>query len=335
MCQSSRMTIALANLELTPLKWPTIKKMAKKGAPSAMYLMGIAYMLGGLVDIDSKKAYFWLGKAASKGHADAAFRSGFLLHHDHVKDDENTPTQWYIKAAGLGSPAAMCALGNEWTYNKITQQRWWHRWIGGTDNSDAARAAVARYETAQAENYNYANYFLGIHYLRGWGVVKNKNRAIEYFEEGISEKDKDCALALALAQPYNSTEYWHRLEQAADWGNAQAQFKLAVAFLTKRTASADGQAIMWLRKASIQRYPKAMLLLSQTLALGKNTAVDIPNAYRWARRCRAVQGCSSVWVDKLFTQLTNEEQQLAANENDIDDKEFHAMSQKLFGTAGF
>ena len=329
------MTIALANLELTPQKWPTIQKMAKRGAPDAMYLMGVAYMLGGLVDIDSKRAYFWLGKAAAKGHADAAFRSGFLLQHDHVKDNEQKPSSWYLKAAELGSPAAMCALGNEWTYTKVKEQRWWHRWFGGADNSDAAKSAIAQYENAKTKNYNYANYFLGIHCLRGWGVAKNKTRAIEYFEEGIPEKDKDCALALALAQPYNSTAYWHRLEQAADWGNPQAQFKLALAFLSKRTPSADEQAIMWLRKASIQRYPKAMLLLSQTLALGKTMPADIPNAYRWARRCAAVQGCSSAWVDKLFARLTLEEQQLAANENDTDDQEFHALSQKLFGTAGF
>lgn len=329
------MTIALANLELTPQKWPTIQKMAKKGTPSAMYLMGVAYMLGGLVDIDSKRAYFWLNKAASLGHADAAFRSGFLLQHDHVKDDGRTPTDWYAKAAELGSPAAMCALGNEWTYGKVNQQRWWHRWIGGQDSSQAAKDAVAQYEQAKAKEYNYANYFLGIHHLRGWGVNKNKALALEYFEEGISEKDKDCALALALAQPYNSPAYWHRLEQAADWGNAQAQFKLAVAFLTKRTPSADEQAIMWLRKASIQRYPKAMLLLSQTMALGKTLPADIPNAYRWARRCAAVQGCSPAWVDKLFARLTEEEQKVASGENDVDDKEFHELSQKLFGTAGF
>lgn len=329
------MTIALANLELTPQKWPIIQKMAKKGTPSAMYLMGIAYMLGGLVDIDSKKAYFWLGKAAHQGHADAAFRNGFLLQHDHVRDETTTASAWYARAAQLGSPAAMCALGNEWTYAKVRQQRWWHRWVGGSDNSQAAQEAVAQYELAKTKEYNFANYFLGVHHLRGWGVPKNKSRAMEYFEEGIAEKDKDCALALALAHPYNSIAYWHRLEQAADWGNAQAQFKLAVAFLTKRTPSADEQAIMWLRKASIQRYPKAMLLLSQTLALGKTTPPNIPSAYRWARRCAAVQGCSQSWVDKLFAKLTEEEQKIAAGENDQDDKEFHALSQKLFGTAGF
>lgn len=329
------MTIALANLELTPQKWPTIQKMAKKGTPSAMYLMGVAYMLGGLVDIDSKRAYFWFGKAAEKGHADAAFRNGFLLQNAHVKDDDSSPTRWYHRAAELGSPAAMCALGNQWTYEKISQQRWWHRWVGGADNSVQAKDAVHQYQQANTKNYNSAHYFLGIHYLRGWGVPKNKSLAMACFEEGIAEKDKDCALALALAQPYNSTQYWHRLEQAADWGNAQAQFKLALAFLTKRTPNADEQAVMWLRKASIQRYPKAMLLLSQTFASGKTTAADIPNAYRWARRCAAVKGCSQKWVDTLFAKLTEEEQKLATNENDADDKEFHALSQKLFGTAGF
>lgn len=328
------MTIALANLELTPQKWPTIQKMAKKGAPSAMYLMGIAYMLGGLVEIDSKRAYFWLGKAAAKGHADAAFRSGFLLQHSHATDTDRTPHDWYLNAAELGSPAAMCALGNEWTYAKVNQQKWWHRWLGGVDTSDAAKTAVLYYENAKKKEYNYANYFLGIHCLKGWGVPKDKALAIEYFEEGISEKDKDCALALALAQPYNSTAYWHRLEQAADWGNPQAQFKLAVAFLTRRTQSADEQAIMWLRKASIQRYPNAMLLLSKTLAAGKRIDVDIPNAYRWARRCAAVQGCSQAWIDTLFSQLTQDEQKMAANENDVDDHEFHTLSQKLFGAAG-
>lgn len=328
------MTIASANLELTPQKWPTIQKMAKKGTPNAMYLMGIAYMLGGLVDIDSKKAYFWLGKAAAKGHADAAFRSGFLLQHNHVQDEESSPRSWYEKAAANGSPAAMCALGNQWTYVKIQQQRWWHRWVGGQDHSPEACDAVAQYEKARSLNYNYAYYFLGIHALRGWGLPKDKTQAMAYFEEGLAEKDKDCALALALAHPYNSTPYWHRLEQAADWGNAQAQYKLAVAFLAKRTKEASEQAIMWLRKASIQRYPKAMLLLSKTLASDKLGTPDIPTAYRWARRCVVVQGCKQQWVDALFAQLTPEEQALAASENDEDDREFHALSQKLFGTAG-
>ena len=102
----------------------------------------------------------------------------------------------------------------------------------------------------------------------------------------------------------------------------------------QRIKEAGEQAVMWLRKACIQRYPQAMLLLSRTLASNRFGPPDIPNAYRWARRCIAVKGCKQEWVDRLFAQLTPEEQTLATNENDADDREFHALSQKLFGTAG-
>ena len=329
------MTIELANLELTPKKWVSIQKLARKSNTNAMYLTGVAYMLGGLVDIDSKKAYFWFKKAADKGHADAAFRNGFLLQHRSVVDETQTPFQWYEKAANMGSGAALCALGNTWTFDKLKQQRWWHRWIGGADNSDSAQNAVAHYKKALEKEYAAANYFLGVHHLKGWGIPKDKAKALSFFEEGLALKDKDSALAIALAQPYNSTSYWHYLEQAADWGHAQAQFKLALAFTARRTVSSDEQAMMWLRKASIQRYPKAMLLLSRTLASERSgRAPNYMSAYRWARRCASIGGCTQSWVDILFSKLNEAEKLYALNENDVDDKEFHELSQKLFGTAG-
>lgn len=330
------MSIALANLELTPKKWPIIQRLAKRNAPEAMYLMGVAYLLGGLVDIDPKRAYFWFCKAAAVNHPDAAFRAGFLLQHRKVEDLTTTAQAWYTRAAELNSAAGLCAMGNAWTYEKIRKQSWWERYLIRSDRSLEAVNIYALYQKAAAcqSSYAPAHYFLGVHALKGWGVQRSKRQAMAHFEEAVAEKDRDAALALALCHPYNSAAYWMRLEQAADWGNADAQYKLALALLARRTKESSEHAVNWLRKASIQRHPKAMLMLSQTLAFGRCLPVDIPNAWRWARRCHSLGGCSQQWVQKLFKRLPPGEQAELAKESVEDDHDFHALSMNLFGTPG-
>jgi TPR repeat protein len=330
------MSLSTANLELTPAKWPSIQRLAKRNVPDAMYLMGVAYLLGGLVDADSKRSYFWFCKAANLRHPDAAFRAGFLLQHGRVEDPTTTADMWFLKAEELQSPAGLCAMGNRWTYQKLNQQRWWHKYWSRSDSSPEAVAAYERYRKATqvSSEYPAAHYYLGVHTLKGWGTAKNKAQAMEYFEKAVEHRDRDAAFALALCHSYNSPEYWMRMEQAADLGNSEAQYKLALALLARRTTESATQAVNWLRKASIQRNPKAMLLLSQTFAYGRTLPVDLPNAWRWARRCQSLGGCSQNWVDKLFRKIPHDEQATLANESVEDDKDFHAMSMTLFGAPG-
>ena len=227
-------------------------------------------------------------------------------------------------------------MGNRWTYQKLHGQRWWHKYWTRSDLSPEAVAAYARYQRASEASpvYAAAYYYLGIHALKGWGTAKNKALAMAHFERAVEHRDRDAALALALCHSYNSPEYWMRMEQAADWGNSEAQYKLALALLARRTTESATQAVNWLRKASIQRNPKAILLLSQTFAVGRTLPVDLPNAWRWARRCWALGGCSQNWVDKLFKKIPLDEQAKLASESVEDDKDFHAMSMTLFGTPG-
>jgi len=328
------MTITNANLELTSKKWPSIQKMAKKGHPEAMYLMGVAYLVGGFVDIDPSKAYNWFERAALKDHADAAFRCGFIIVHYQEKiQTDKTALQWFEKASELGSPAGQCAVGNMWTTYKIKTQRWWNRWIYQYSCPDAKKA-YSLYCTAAQQEYTPAIYFKGLHQRYGWGTTKNKEYARETWKQACAHNDKDSAYAISQTYSYNDPQYWEYLEKSADWGHSQAQWKLALALQAKRDDRSKEQAITWLRRSAMQRNPNSMLLLSQTLFYGRGVAPNPIEAYQWARRCAMLSGCSSKWPQKILATLDKKQQEYESLRDEEDNKTFMSITNKLFGTHG-
>lgn len=315
--------------QLTPQNWPSIQKMAKKNLPYSQYLMGVAYLLGGLVDVDRDKAYHWFSRAALNKHDDAAFRCGYLISTGHVDKEGRDARYWYTLAAQNGSDAAMVALGNLWTFSKLSTESWVHRFISIQDQSEAAKEAFQHYEKACLKEYPAAFYFKAMHQLKGWGTPKSKSDAIVTLEGGLQLKDGDCAFLLAKIEGPKGDMYMNYCERAADWGHSQAQFTLAK-LLFKR--GADKPAVSWMRRSAMQRHPDALLAMSKMFYYGTGVTRDVSDAYIWARRAVDSGVKAKPWLAFLYRRL-DEDQKLyvASPKAQKGDTEFYNISRTLFG----
>lgn len=323
------MNFSSVTQQLTPQNWPSIQKMAKKNLPHSQYLMGVAYLLGGLVDVDRDKAFHWFSRAALNKHADAAFRCGYLISTGHTDKEGRDAKYWFTIAAENGSEAGLVALGNLWTFDKLATQSWIHRYLPSQDQSPEAVEALNNYVKACAKEYPAAFYFQGLHLLKGWGAPRSKEKAQAILEEGITLRDADCAFLMAKIVGPKNDMYMNYCERAADWGHAQAQYTLAN-ILFKRGATKP--AVSWMRRSAMQRHPESLIAMSKMFYYGTGVTRDLSDAYIWARRAVESGVRAKPWLAFLYRRL-DEDQKLyvASAKAQKGDSEFYNISRTLFG----
>lgn len=291
--------------------------------------MGVAYLLGGLVDVDREKSYHWFSRAALNAHDDAAFRCGYLISTGHIDKEGRDAHFWYNLAATNGSAAALVALGNLWTFDKLASQNWLHRFLPSKDMSDAAVQAFNYYDQACTKEYLAAFYFKGMHYLKGWGVVRSKELAVATLEEGVLLRDADCAFLLAKVHGEKSENFLSYCERAADWGHAQAQYTLGKLLLKQ---GSHKPAVSWMRRAAMQKHPDALLAMSKLFYYGTGVNREMSDAYIWARRAVDCGVKAQPWLAFLYRRLTTAEQTYVASpQAQKGDAEFYKLSKTLFG----
>jgi hypothetical protein len=90
--------------------------------------------------------------------------------------------------------------------------------------------------------------------------------------------------------PLNTPDDVRRMRNAAEGGDALAQFRLGRAYENGDGVRADAeQAHLWYRKAADQRFPSAEFAVGMDYARGQGVQLDIEEAVKWIRRA-ATQG---------------------------------------------
>ncbi len=128
----------------------------------------------------------------------------------------------------------------------------------GYDYSQQGQNNKAFYYMLKAANFGHvvAQNNIGLSYLHGLGVEKDKNKAFYWFEKAAKQ-------GLSYAQSELAMLYYQkgRLQQAQDWwlfsakqNDEYAQFNLASLFLEK---NAIKQAHYWLTRAKNNNHPNA------------------------------------------------------------------------------
>jgi TPR repeat protein len=84
---------------------------AKSGDIDAQMILGEMYLDGIGVDIDHKKAFFWLSKAARHGDTQAQYYLGFMYENGlNVAQNIKRAAKWYKEAAQQGDILAQYNL---------------------------------------------------------------------------------------------------------------------------------------------------------------------------------------------------------------------------------
>lgn len=116
----------------------------------------------------------------------------------------------------------------------------------------------------------------------------NSERAQRFLATMKTESDQigariDAAVRLRNARFRHST--FNSLSQAADQGDAEAQFKIGNMYVGRQALPEDyAEAAKWYRKAAEQRHAKAQSQLGLMYVIGQGVPQDYAEAVQWCRK---------------------------------------------------
>ncbi|CAE7742748.1 esiB, partial [Symbiodinium sp. CCMP2456] len=177
----------------TGVRWATVA--AEAGDRDSQELLAVAFGRGHEdIDVDVSRAVSYGEKAAEKGSVKSQELLGKLYYNgtglEHLSKDERMAAafKWFREAAEAGSIHAKNDLGDMYRLGHGTKQDYsnaiyWYQKV--TVELSDILAADPRLPSAQRNKTSVARSFnsLGAMYASGWGVAKNRNRAIEYLEQ--------------------------------------------------------------------------------------------------------------------------------------------------------
>ncbi len=229
-----------------PQELKMISHEAAQGDPNAQLLYGLAY-LGGRYNLESnsKKAAYWLLRAARDGQIYAALEMGklFALGNGVNKEPEHA-VYWWRKAAKGGLSEAQYQLGKAYLDG-----------FGITKNPTESM----HWMTLAAENGNHnAEYELGKMYQEGYATVEDKVLAQDWLSRAARSGNSSAInflAALSKLVKYTSLVYQQSaeiLEGKAENGDPDAQFELGLRYESGAwdVNKNDQKALYWLTKAS-------------------------------------------------------------------------------------
>ncbi len=266
------------------LRW--YRPAAEQNDPRAQLYLGLMYHNGHGVAHDESEAAKWLRRAADQGDAEAQFEMGGMYSVGAgVPQDYAETARWYRRAAEQGYADAQFVL---WLYH--------HEGRGvPKDPVEAARWLRMAAERGHAD----AQFKLGVLYIEGDGVPEDGTEAVRWLyraaQQGHAQTlemfgDTLDELAELTATPeslggWSETQGDARFSQllgAAEGGDAEAQYEVAMAYVEGRGDVDDGerkeQALVWVTRAANQGHAGAMAELG-SLYMG----TDDVQALRWLR----------------------------------------------------
>jgi len=145
--------------------------------PEEEYAIGRKYLYGkGGINIDYKKAFEWIKRAAERGLASAQSDLGVLyIRGDGVSKSDTQAVYWYRKAAEQGYDRGQYNLADEYD-------------SGNSFISEDNGVAVYWYTKAAEQGLKEAQHNLGIMYLEGEGIEMSYKDAYKWFIKAANQK---------------------------------------------------------------------------------------------------------------------------------------------------
>jgi hypothetical protein len=255
-----------------------LETAAKDDPAVAARILGEAYLRGRLTPAaDPDKAIFWWKRAADAGDIPsllliARFYEG-QFGFAELKDTKEALAN-YAKAAGLGNPGAMAALGSrllsgdEKTRDEKKGREWLKKAIEAKEYSaylalgdyeenvkKDLKAALAEYERGKDAGQIDSILRTADFYIEGKGVEKDTARGLALLDKAAEAGNPIASFRLAVQslsgdKPDLLVGYGHLLKAAA--GNlVEAQNELGLFYLSGKLAAADSAAgVAWLTRAA-------------------------------------------------------------------------------------
>lgn len=266
------------------LRW--YRPAAEQNDPMAQLYLGLMYYNGHGVPNDESEAVKWIRRAADQGDAEAQFEMGGMYSVGAgVPQDYAETARWYRRAAEQGYVDAQFLL---WTY---------HHEGRGVPKDPVEAAGWLR--MAAERGHADAQFRLGMLHIGGDGVPEDGTEAVRWLHRAAQQGhaqtlemfgdtlDELTSLDAARDDLGDGSETrgdarFNQLLAAAESGDAEAQYELAVAYAEGRGSVDDEerakQVLLWATRAANQGHAGAMAELG-SLHMGTDDLM----ALRWLR----------------------------------------------------
>lgn len=276
-----------ANVFSAPVEETTlIAKAAERGSRSAQLLLGMAYRDGrdGLPQ-DDKLAAYWIGQAATQGHAYAQNQLGeFYAQGKGVKRDLAQAVVWWQKSARQGIEIAELHLGQAYLYGQGIARDYKQAdyWLGKSADQGNAEA----------------QFLLGKMYRIGYGIPQDSERGKNLLDRAAAQGNSDAIKLLDFMFEIgrDSLETYEQsgeeLRKHAHTGNVEAQYQLALRYETGAwgVRQDNAKALYWFNQAAKNGHRLAMKSLVHIYEKGlPDVAPDSKLADQWRKKAEALK----------------------------------------------
>ena len=260
------------------------RQTAEKGYVDSQYRLGYMYYNGEGVTKNDTLAATWFTQAAEQGYAAAQLYLGDMYKNSEaVPRNDTTAVEWYTRAAKQGHPTAQIRLGEMYESGRGVKR-------------DYAQAMEWYTQAANPNRYNNkAYYHLGEMYYYGRGVPQDYEKALEQYQMAtIGTGYAPAQLRLREMYKYGrgvpkdeakAAEWYAKavtnLTQAAEQGDAEAQFKLGEIHELGSVTPAPLKALEWYMKAAEQGYIPAQTEIGNIYYFGSGVPKDLAKAEAW------------------------------------------------------
>jgi TPR repeat protein len=332
-------------------KW--FSEAAEHGHAAAQFNIGVMYANGKGVKKDSAKAAFWFQKAAESGNAgrlrsmpsrddspEDCAHSAFIFFSSasnssasaqltlgvmyafgrSVPNDPSEAARWYLKAAEQGNAIAQSSLG--------------FMYANGHGVPKDLSEAVKWYRKAARQGIARAQCILGFIYANGDGVPKDSAIADGWFQQAAETGklgDQRTIYTKDYDAPQKYTGAVQRFLEAAEQGNAEAQFALAQMYCEGEGVPKDSaKAVERYHKSAEQGHATAQLNLGLRYENGFGVLKNDIEAYKWY----LLSGAQGIEVAKVS--ITQIESRITASQRAEGQRlarEFNTRSTRPSSTA--
>ena len=318
-----------------------LEKAAKAGCLEAMYNTGQNYSIGCGVPVDIEKCLYWLNKAANNGYQPAMESLGHMYYSgDGVTKDYRKALDYFERGIACGNPYAMLMAARQYERGEGTKtdkekamklytqaydflyemaieddykaQLWMGFWyFDGCEligvHPDYAQA-VSWFRKAATVDFPEAQYYLGLCYEFGLGIVQDNEEAVRLYKLAAQKQNPDPLCNLALMFYYGqgvkqddkkAAEYFC---QAANLGNGAAQSNLGYCYLKGKGVEKDElKAVFWFRKASENGQGKGFENLAECYMKGLGVTKDEQEGFRiYCKGAELNSLCSRVSIAECY-----------------------------------
>ncbi|WP_143541464.1 tetratricopeptide repeat protein, partial [Rodentibacter genomosp. 1] len=241
-------------------------KSAEQGHANAQFNLGLMYEKGRGVKQDYIQAKKWYEKASEQKHAAATTNLGYLYENGYgTRQDKYKARELYGKGCDLGNQIGCNnynnmkgmflfesaeSLSERWEKEREEaserEKEWKKRMI--EDGKADFEAMLAKVEKDPKDTE--ALYQIGDYYNRGWGIAKNKSKAVEFMTKAAERNDKKAQYWLGsywlgwdvqynVAYGYDIAKGIDYLTQAAKQNHSEAQNVLGLQYLNGVTVRQD------------------------------------------------------------------------------------------------